>query len=115
MMGSTSIVRLAGISGTVAVAFAAYGAHNVTLDPNVDEKRKRSFENANKHHFIHSIGLMLANQARYPTFTAALFLSGLLLFCGPCYAYGIWNSEKFRQITPIGGMCFLFAWLSFII
>ncbi|CAK5052604.1 unnamed protein product [Meloidogyne enterolobii] len=114
--GSTYIVKLAGLSGAMAVALAAYGAHFVSDNPNLSAERKRSMEHANKHHFLNTIGIVLASVAsRHPQVTSTLFALGALLFCGPSYAYAIVADKTFRATTPIGGILSMFAWLSFIL
>ncbi|KAL7075955.1 hypothetical protein ACQ4LE_004207 [Meloidogyne hapla] len=114
--GSTYIVKLAGLSGAMAVALAAYGAHFVSDNPNLSAERKRSMEHANKHHFLNTIGVVLASVAsRHPVVTSTLFALGALLFCGPSYAYAIVANKTFRAITPLGGILSMFAWLSFLL
>ncbi|KAH7730168.1 hypothetical protein AAVH_02661 [Aphelenchoides avenae] len=119
----TAFIRIAGLSGAAAIAFAAYGAHALRDSSAVqngdgihmDEKRKRAFENGNKQHIIHSLALLMSPKARFPVLTGALFSLGILLFVGPCYHYGIWNNERFRRVTPLGGICFILGWLSFVL
>ncbi|KAF7632141.1 hypothetical protein Mgra_00008453 [Meloidogyne graminicola] len=114
--GPSRYVKLAGLSGAMAVAFAAYGAHFVSDNPNLNAERKRSMEQANKHHFLNTIGIVFSALAsRYPALTSTLFSLGALLFCGPSYAYAITANRTFRAITPLGGVLSMFAWLSFIL
>uniref|UniRef100_A0A914HDA1 Cation-transporting P-type ATPase N-terminal domain-containing protein n=1 Tax=Globodera rostochiensis TaxID=31243 RepID=A0A914HDA1_GLORO len=105
--------RIAGLSGAAAVAMAAFSAHRVLMDPSIDERRKKAVDNANKHHFLHTLAILFAPHSRYPLLTVALFTSGILMFCGSCYAYGIWNNDKIRTISPLGGLMFILGWLSF--
>ena len=40
-----------------------------------------------------------------------LFLSGIILFSFSLYALSVTNIGKFGAITPIGGVCFISAWI----
>ncbi|KAI1718052.1 transmembrane protein like protein [Ditylenchus destructor] len=109
-------VQIAGFSAGTAVLMAAYGRHVIASEEwRIDERRKKAFEDGSKHHLIQSLGLLCAHKARYPFVTAALFSSGIIMFCGPCYAYSIWNEDRLRKLTPIGGLMFILAWFSFML
>ncbi|KAL3078164.1 hypothetical protein niasHS_012051 [Heterodera schachtii] len=107
--------RIAGLSGAAAVAMAGFSAHRVLMDPTIDERRKKAVDNANKHHFLHTLAILFSPYARFPLLTVSLFASGILMFCGSCYAYGIWNDDKIRAISPLGGLMFILGWLSFVL
>ena len=114
--GSNNFVRLAGMSGGLAVAFAAFGAHFVNDNPDLSEERKRAMEYANRHHFLNSIGMVLASlAARRPSISATLFLLSTVLFCGPSYHYAITANKRYRSFTPVGGVLAMLAWFSFIL
>jgi len=110
--GSTLNIRLGGFSAAIALGLAAYGSYVTT---NATDNRKRSLENANKHHLTQSIGLLLSHKAHYPWVSASLFLAGILLFSAPLYAYGIWNYDKLVQLVPFGNLLHISAWLSFLL
>uniref|UniRef100_A0AAF5D3Y0 Elongation factor 1-alpha n=1 Tax=Strongyloides stercoralis TaxID=6248 RepID=A0AAF5D3Y0_STRER len=113
---TSPFVRLAGLSGAAAVALAAYGAHSVMKEgANVSEENKKTFETASKYHLVHSVALLFSSQARYPALTGGLFATGILLFCGPCYHIAIKSDRTLAPITPYGGFCLIFAWLSFLL
>lgn len=124
------IIRLAGLSGAVAISLGAYGSHgnpspihlNLTPffsvlrdNPSIEERRRTAFDTASRYHLIHSLALLAAPSARFPLVTAGLFTTGILLFCGPCYHYSISGAESTRKYTPIGGVTLIIAWLSFIL
>lgn len=56
-----NIHRLAGISGALAVIFAAYGSHG-----RLSETEKHIFQNGNLLHFVHTIVLLAMPLARRP-------------------------------------------------
>uniref|UniRef100_A0A915EAM0 Uncharacterized protein n=1 Tax=Ditylenchus dipsaci TaxID=166011 RepID=A0A915EAM0_9BILA len=109
------ITRFAGFSGFVAIVLSAYGSNVLSEGAEVDQLRKKALLNANKHHFIHTFGLLHCSKASYPHLTALLFFSGIVIYCGSCYKFAIWNDERFRKYTPIGGYLFMFGWCSFIL
>uniref|UniRef100_A0A8R1EAD6 Transmembrane protein 256 homolog n=1 Tax=Caenorhabditis japonica TaxID=281687 RepID=A0A8R1EAD6_CAEJA len=109
------LIRLAGLSGAVAISLGAYGSHALRDDPKIEERRRTAFDTASRYHLIHSLALLATPSARFPLVTAGLFSTGIVLFCGPCYHYSITGSEITRKYTPIGGLTLIVAWLSFIL
>ncbi|CAP23355.1 Protein CBG02213 [Caenorhabditis briggsae] len=108
-------IRLAGLSGAVAISLGAYGSHVLRDDPSIEERRRTAFDTASRYHLIHSLALLSSPSARFPLATAGLFSVGILLFCGPCYHYSITGVESTRKYTPLGGVTLIVAWLSFIL
>ncbi|PIW27744.1 MAG: DUF423 domain-containing protein [Rhodospirillales bacterium CG15_BIG_FIL_POST_REV_8_21_14_020_66_15] len=116
MTGRVWIV-LAGISGALAVALGAWGAHGLEGDAVL----KGQFNAANRYHFWHSLALvgaaLLADRSgaaarRWATASAALFALGLLLFSGSLYAataLGFWG---ITFLAPWGGFAFMTGWLA---
>ncbi|CAB3408324.1 unnamed protein product [Caenorhabditis bovis] len=109
------LVRLAGVSGALAISLGAYGSHVLRDSPNASDRRKTAFETGNRYHLIHSLALLASSKARYPRVTATLLATGMLLFSGPCYHYAITGKEDVRKFTPIGGVTLILAWLSFVL
>ncbi|CAL2029252.1 hypothetical protein CAEBREN_08145 [Caenorhabditis brenneri] len=108
-------IRLAGLSGAVAISLGAYGSHVLRDNPAIDVRRRTAFDTASRYHLIHSLALLASPSARFPLLTAGLFTTGIILFCGPCYHYSISGVESTRKYTPIGGVTLIIAWLSFIL
>ncbi|KHJ87508.1 hypothetical protein OESDEN_12717 [Oesophagostomum dentatum] len=67
-------VRIAGLSGALAVAFGAYGGHKVRDDPSIEVRRKNAMAAGSQYHLIHTLALLGAPRARYPWVTTAVFL-----------------------------------------
>lgn len=117
------------ISGAVcsalAVILGAFGAH--ALKPLLDASQMRSYETAVMYQFYHSFALLIAGIAYYilPVkalkIAAALFVTGIILFSGSLYLITLlkFNGDVGLRgigiITPIGGVCFILGWVSFII
>ncbi|KAI8740097.1 transmembrane protein 256 [Biomphalaria glabrata] len=105
-------IRIAGISGAIAVAMGAYGSH-VFRQKEIDQRLKETFEIASKYHFIHTLALLAVPFARKPVLTGSLMTAGIVLFCGSCYYHAMTNNMAIRKVTPYGGFLLIFAWVSF--
>lgn len=60
------LVRLAGISGALAVALGAYGAHVLFKRDDIPEERKEAFDRANHYHCLHTLAILAAPLTRRP-------------------------------------------------
>jgi len=106
-------ISLAGISGALAVALGAYGAH--MMQPGkVDPHLISVFETANRYHILHTIALLSMPLMRRPYLVGSLMTLGMILFSGSCYIQALTGSTAIRQVTPFGGMTLIAAWLSMI-
>lgn len=109
-------LRLAAISGALAVAIGAFGAH--LLRDRLSLKSMEIFHTANQYHFYHSLallgaGLLFINTgSRRIILACRLFTAGILIFSGSLYTLAM--AEQLRwlgMITPLGGICFIAGWL----
>jgi uncharacterized membrane protein YgdD (TMEM256/DUF423 family) len=126
-------LRIGAISGFLAVALGAFGAHGLRerLKPaasdssvQVADKQRRLevFETAAHYQMYHALALLavgLVIIAGRPS-TAAIvagwaFLAGTLLFSGSLYALTLSGETWLGAITPFGGVGFLVGWLALII
>jgi uncharacterized membrane protein YgdD (TMEM256/DUF423 family) len=118
-VGSVSMI-LAAVSGASSVAMAAYGAHGTK---GMSEAFRKSYNNGNKLHMIHStvlLGLALgvagdSKVLKRPKLTTALFASGILLFSGSCYLAALTGNRKNGRFAPIGGTALILGWLSLVL
>ena len=105
----------AAISGMLAVALGAFGAHILKkmITPDMLEVYKTGVQ----YHFYHTFallatGILLHLQPSKSLKTAAyLFMAGIVLFSGSLYALAITNIKVLGIITPFGGVAWLIAWL----
>ncbi|MGP8215070.1 MAG: DUF423 domain-containing protein [Bacteroidia bacterium] len=113
----------AGISGSLAVVFGAFGAH--FLSSKVDSgilsaKDMHAYETAVHYQFFHTLAILgtFAVKDKYPLYNRTigiLFMLGILLFSGSIYLLstsgitGI-NFKWLGPITPLGGLCFIAGW-----
>ncbi|RUS76530.1 hypothetical protein EGW08_015702 [Elysia chlorotica] len=111
--GTRAFVRLAGLSGAVAVSLGAYGSH-VFRHKDVNPELKVTFDIANKYHFIHTLGLLGTPMSSRPLLTGTLMTAGMFLFCGSCYYHAFTENKAVRKVTPYGGFLLIFAWASMI-
>ena len=113
-------VGIAAISGFIAVAFGAFGAH--ALRARLSPEMLAIWKTANEYHFYHALALLLvgvlARQAPTTDYgvPAACFLVGTLVFSGSLYVLALTGTRWLGAITPIGGLLFLagWAWLAWI-
>jgi uncharacterized membrane protein YgdD (TMEM256/DUF423 family) len=105
-----------GISGAIAVACGAFGAH--ALEARLAPEALATFETGARYHFYHALALFGAAgaSARWPgrATTAAgwLFLVGTGLFSGSLYLLSLTGVRWLGAITPLGGAAFIAGWLS---
>ncbi|KAL7636104.1 UNVERIFIED_CONTAM: hypothetical protein RMT77_013923 [Armadillidium vulgare] len=107
-------IRFAGLSGALAVALGAYGAH-VFYQREYPEELKQVYETANRYHFLHTLALLGVPLCRRPKIAGPLLALGTLVFSGTCYYYALTGSRSVRQFTPYGGMMLIFGWLAMIL
>ncbi|XP_003739483.1 transmembrane protein 256 homolog [Galendromus occidentalis] len=105
-------IGIAGLSGALAVALGAYGAHVVYRNEEIEEQRKEIYDRTNNYHFIHSLALLGVPLCRRPVVTGSLLSVGTLVFCGTCYYRALTNDNRVRHLTPYGGMLMILGWLS---
>ncbi|MGA7722908.1 MAG: DUF423 domain-containing protein [Ignavibacteriaceae bacterium] len=104
-----------GISGFLAVALGAFGAHGLknVLSPEMTDIYKTGVT----YHLIHStvlLAISLKNDKRF-NISLPFFLAGIILFSFSLYFFAVTGSTIFAIITPFGGISFLIGWLFIII
>ena len=102
--------RLAAISGFLAVALGAFGAH--ALKARLSAEEMQWWETAVLYHLVHA-AVLLATGDREGRATAAswCFASGTLLFSGSLYAMALTGVRGLGAVTPAGGLALLGGWL----
>ena len=101
----------------LAVGLGAFGAH--ALKDRLDAYSMGVWEKAVFYHFIHALGLlivsMLPRTGTFPVNGASsvcwLLSAGVLIFSGSLYTLAMTGVRSLGAITPIGGLCFIAAWL----
>ncbi len=107
-------VILGALSGFIAVAAGAFGAH--LLKDRLSAALLATFETGSRYHLVHSLALLIVAlaAAKVPHWTVYLsgwsFLVGILLFSGSLYVLAITGIRWLGAITPIGGLALLVGW-----
>ncbi|XP_014668596.1 PREDICTED: transmembrane protein 256 homolog [Priapulus caudatus] len=109
-----NFVRLAGVSGAIAVAMGAYGAHGAFPKSEGEDGKdmEEIFWKAQRLHLIHSAVLMAAPLTRRPCLTGGLWSLGIILFSGSLYARSLTGNATYGRFAPIGGTILIFGWLA---
>lgn len=109
-------VAVASISGFLAVALGAFGAH--LLRDRLTPQLMHTFETGQRMHVFHTVALLAVAWAatRWPSPSVGtagwLFVAGIVLFSGSLYLLAITGQRWLGAITPLGGLCFLGGWLA---
>ncbi len=101
----------------LAVMIGAFGAH--ALRDRLDAYSLGVYEKAVFYHFVHALGLLIVSlMPRAGVLSEAkagwvciLLLAGVVLFSGSLYALAITGVRALGVVTPLGGLCFIAAWL----
>ena len=108
-------IIISALSGFIAVAVGAFGAHGLRekLTPEMLEIYKTGV----LYQFIHTIVLLILSLTNFIRSKVAsiFFLAGIVLFSFSLYIYSTSGIKFFAMITPIGGVCFLVGWLWLIV
>jgi len=109
-MTSATALRVTAITGFLAVALGAFGAHGLK-DLLAQNGRLANWETAVLYHLVHTV-VMLFVCLRTPFFARQwwAFFSGILIFSGSLYILSLTNITKLGMITPFGGLALLIGW-----
>jgi len=113
------ILISAAISGMLAVALGAFGAH--VLKKIITPDMLEIYKTGVQYHFYHTFallatGILLHLKPSKSLKTAAyLFMAGIVLFSGSLYALAFTGIKVLGIITPFGGVAWLIAWLLLVI
>ena len=108
-------ITLASLSGMLAVAFGAFGAHG--LKNRLDDYLMGVFETAVQYHFYHSlallaVGVIALSQPQTAMLKSAgwLFVIGIAVFSGSLYILALTGTKWLGAVTPLGGLAFIAGW-----
>ncbi len=111
-------LKFAALSGLCAVVLGAFGAH--ALKNHLSVVLMHTYQTAVLYQFVHTLALIavaLVHQAQperpYLRASALSFMAGIVLFSGSLYALALTGVRGLGMITPVGGLCFIAAWLLF--
>lgn len=113
-------IIIGAINAFLAVALGAFGAHG--LKDKLEPKYLDIWQTGVQYQMFHAVGilvvgLLLNKVAASTQFTWSgwLMLVGIIFFSGSLYLLSLTKVGVLGAITPIGGVCFLAAWVMIII
>lgn len=113
-------LRIGAITGALAVAIGAFGAHG--LKPLLSEYQLQIYEKGVQYQFYHTmallaVGLWMQQNPGNPWLKRAgwFFLAGIIGFSGSLYLLACRDLLAVPvgwagPVTPLGGLCFLVGW-----
>jgi len=98
------LVRLAALSGAVAVAAGAFGAHSAS------GQAAQWLRTGGEYQLIHAVAALVAAQmgARRP---AWCFVGGAAVFAATLYLMALGAPRWLGAVTPLGGVAMIGGWL----
>lgn len=112
---SNLFIGLGAVNAFIAVSMGAFAAHK--LKATLSAEYIAVIHTAADYQFYHAAGLILIgliyqqNKSQLNVFSGWLMFIGIILFSGSLYALGLSGAKWLGMITPLGGLCFLIAWL----
>lgn len=120
-MNHKRAIVFGALAALLSVALGAFGSHG--LENVLSDKQHKTYETAVRYQMYHALALLIVGlllkqyTLKLLQISASLFAIGIVIFSGSLYilvglqANGISNFNIIGAITPLGGLCFLFAWL----
>lgn len=109
-------LTIGSIAMALAVMLGAFGAHG--LKSRLTEEMIGIFETGVNYHFYHAIGLLILGliagylpDSSLLKWSGWLMIAGILIFSGSLYILSTSGTRWLGAITPIGGLCFISAWI----
>jgi uncharacterized membrane protein YgdD (TMEM256/DUF423 family) len=107
---------LGSISGGLAVALGAFGAHG--LKDRLSSDALSTYETAARYQMLHALALLAVAFAitrwpdsNLPLIAGWLFVAGTALFSGSLYLLSLTDVRWLGAIAPLGGAAFISGWL----
>lgn len=115
-----AFIVIGAINAFLAVALGAFGAHG--LANKLEPKYLDIWKTGVTYQMFHAlgilvVGLLLSKVAGSALFTWSgwLMFAGIVFFSGSLYVLSLTKIGPLGAITPIGGVCFLVAWILIVV
>ncbi len=116
---------IAAISGALAVALGAWGAHglegHLSDMPDIP-KRLANWDTAVRYQMFHSLALLVVgtwiggiDRRLFLNGANLLFVAGMLLFSGGLYGWVLTDVKWLVHIVPLGGVLLIAGWIALAI
>lgn len=118
-MQARTTLTMASVSGFLAVALGAFGAHG--LKPLLSADWLQVYQTGVQYHLLHTVVLLalgiwqLVQPQRWLNRAAIMLLLGIVLFSGSLYLLAVTGIRILGVITPLGGVSWLAAWLMLVL
>lgn len=110
---SRRFIVMGSVNAFLAIALGAFGAHG--LKAILSAQALQTWQTAFEYHVYHALGLILValllEALPKARIAGWLMLTGIILFSGSLYLLALSGMKILGMITPLGGVCFLAAWL----
>ena len=112
------IIISGAINAFIAVALGAFAAHG--LKKMLGDYELAIWKTAVEYQMGHALGLILIGLLAKTLsinldWPGWIMLCGIILFSGSLYALSLSGIKTLGMITPVGGLCFLIAWLWLVV
>ena len=111
-----AFIIVGAINAFLAVALGAFGAHG--LKDRLDAHYLEIWKTGVTYQMFHATGILIIGILLGKSGVSSLFswsgwlmLAGIILFSGSLYLLSLTKVGVLGAITPIGGVCFLAAWI----
>ena len=110
-------LMLGGVFSALSVILGAFAAHG--LKSKISEQAIVTFQTGVTYQMYHALALILfafvAKQGVPLNWASGFLVVGTLFFSGSLYALALTGVKWFCPITPLGGLCFIIAWVLFVV
>lgn len=117
MKSNATLLKLGAFLGASGVSLGAFGAHALAAQL-ATTGRTDTYETAVLYHLIHALAILIAVllskefSQKWSKIAGFSFTGGVFIFSGSLYLLCFTGITWLGAITPIGGVLFIFGWVS---
>lgn len=111
---------LGAANAALVVILGAFGAHGLRL--RLTPEMMAIYQTGVQYHVFHSLGLLAVGltltqlpESKLLKSSGWLMLAGIFIFSGSLYLLSITGLRGLGAVTPLGGIAFIAAWISFVV